>query len=50
MPRIVFIDADGGRREIEAAPGQSLMEAARANGIDAIEARCGGSGSCPRSS
>ena len=46
MPRIVFIDADGGRREIEAAPGQSLMEAARANGIDAIEARCGGMLTC----
>ena len=27
MPRIVFIDADGGRREIEAAPGQSLRVA-----------------------
>jgi 2Fe-2S ferredoxin len=46
MPRIVFIDADGGRREIEAAPGQSLMEVARANGIDAIEARCGGMLTC----
>ena len=46
MPRIVFIDASGVRREIEAAAGQSLMEAARASGIDAIEARCGGAMTC----
>lgn len=46
MPRIVFIDAAGTRREIEAAAGQSLMEAARTSGIEAIEARCGGVMSC----
>lgn len=46
MPRIVFIDATGVRREIEASAGQSLMEAARANGIDAIEAQCGGALTC----
>ncbi len=46
MPKVVFIDAAGTRREIEAAAGQTLMEAARANGIEAIEARCGGAMTC----
>ena len=46
MPRVVFIDADGRRREVQGVPGQSLMEAARANGVDAIEARCGGVLAC----
>jgi 2Fe-2S ferredoxin len=46
MPTVVFIDVEGRRREVDAEAGQSLMEAARANGIEAIEARCGGMLAC----
>ncbi|CAN7583937.1 2Fe-2S iron-sulfur cluster-binding protein [Ensifer adhaerens] len=46
MPKIVFIDADGTTKEIQAEIGQSLMSAAVQNGIDAIAAECGGSCAC----
>ncbi|MBS1844507.1 MAG: (2Fe-2S)-binding protein [Actinobacteria bacterium] len=46
MPRVSFIDADGSETTATAASGQSLMEAAIANGIDGIVAECGGNMMC----
>jgi len=45
MPRIIFIDPDGKRHEVEVAVGTTLLEAAHANDID-IEGACEGSLSC----
>ncbi len=46
MPKITFIESSGHAREIDAAPGQSLMLAATAAGVDGIAAECGGSCIC----
>jgi len=43
---VTFIAADGSTNRIDATPGLSLMENAVANGIDAIEAVCGGNAYC----
>jgi 2Fe-2S ferredoxin len=45
MPRVTFIERDGGRREVEAPLGLSLLEIAHSNGID-IEGACEGSLAC----
>lgn len=46
MVRIVFRDDAGTVTAIEATPGRSLMENAKAAGIAGIEAECGGSMVC----
>jgi ferredoxin, 2Fe-2S len=46
MPRIIFIEPDGSRREIEAPVGITLMEAAKQNGVNGILALCGGACAC----
>jgi len=46
MSTITFVNADGGRRTIEAAPGGTVMVAAVSNGIDGIVAECGGNAMC----
>ena len=46
MPRVTFIAADGTRKEVEAASGLSLMQAAVNNGVTGIVAECGGACSC----
>ena len=46
MPRIVFIEPDGTRREVTAPAGISLMEAAVANRVQGIVALCGGACAC----
>jgi ferredoxin, 2Fe-2S len=45
MPKIIFIERDGARREVDASPGMSVMEIARRHGID-IEGACEGSLAC----
>jgi 2Fe-2S ferredoxin len=45
MPRVIFIERDGRRREIEAPLGLSLLEIAHKNDID-IEGACEGSLAC----
>lgn len=45
MPRIIFIDPDGSRHEVEAPVGLSLLEVAHENDID-IEGACEGSLAC----
>lgn len=46
MPRVTYVAHDGTRTEIEVETGQSLMEAARENGLDGILGECGGSMMC----
>lgn len=46
MVRIVFRDEAGRTHEIAAEAGVSLMENAKAQGMDGIEAECGGSMVC----
>jgi 2Fe-2S ferredoxin len=45
MPRLIFIERDGSRRELSVPAGMSVMEAARDNGVD-IEGACEGSLAC----
>ncbi|RUO58582.1 2Fe-2S iron-sulfur cluster-binding protein [Pseudidiomarina insulisalsae] len=46
MPRVIFIDADGGQFEADVPVGQSIMESAIDNMIDGILGECGGVMSC----
>jgi 2Fe-2S ferredoxin len=46
MPKIVFAEPDGGRREIDAPLGLTLMEVARQHGVQGIVAQCGGACMC----
>jgi 2Fe-2S ferredoxin len=46
MAKILFIEPDGGRREIDAPLGVTLMEAARQHGVHGIVAQCGGACAC----
>jgi ferredoxin, 2Fe-2S len=46
MPKIVFIEPGGARREIDAPIGITLMEVARQHGIQGVVAQCGGACAC----
>ena len=46
MPKIVFTEPGGGRREIDAPLGITLMEAARQHGVQGVVAQCGGACAC----
>ena len=46
MTRIVFVEVNGTRHEVDAADGLSLMEAARNNDIPGIAGECGGLLAC----
>jgi ferredoxin, 2Fe-2S len=46
MVRVLFRDVDGKAMAIDAKPGVSLMESAKAADISGIEAECGGSMVC----
>jgi 2Fe-2S ferredoxin len=46
MPKIVFKEPEGSIREVEAANGNTIMEAAVDNGIDGTLAECGGACAC----
>ncbi len=46
MPRIIFTEPGGGRREIDAPAGITVMEAAVQNGVHGILALCGGACAC----
>ncbi len=45
MPKMVFIERDGRRREVEAPIGLSVLEIAHKHGVD-IEGACEGSLAC----
>jgi 2Fe-2S ferredoxin len=46
MPKITFIQPDGSSQTVEAEPGMTVMETARKNDIEGIEAECGGACAC----
>ena len=46
MPKIVFLDADGSRREFDVKAGYSVMEGAIENDVPGIVAECGGACAC----
>ena len=46
MPKITFIDTQGGSRSVDAEAGSTVMEAAIKNDVPGIEAECGGACSC----
>jgi 2Fe-2S ferredoxin len=46
MVKIAYIDPDGTRHDVDAAPGMNLMEAAVKNGVTSIEGECGGALAC----
>jgi ferredoxin, 2Fe-2S len=45
MPKMVFVERDGTRREVDAPPGLSVLEIAHRHDID-IEGACEGSLAC----
>ena len=45
MPKMIFVERNGNRREVDAPIGLSLLEIARRNDID-IEGACEGSLAC----
>lgn len=46
MPKIIYIEHDGTRHEVEAAAGSTVMENAIRNSINGILAECGGACAC----
>jgi 2Fe-2S ferredoxin len=46
MVKVIFIDPDGKRHEVEADEGMTLMEAAVKNMVPGIDADCGGACAC----
>jgi 2Fe-2S ferredoxin len=46
VPEVIFIERDGSSRRIEVEAGMSVMRAAVDNGIEGIEAICGGLCAC----
>ena len=46
MPRIIYLNALGDRREVEVPPGNTLMEGALDAGVAGILADCGGACAC----
>lgn len=46
MPQITYVQADGERRSVAAAPGATVMLTAVAHNIPGILAECGGAAMC----
>jgi 2Fe-2S ferredoxin len=46
MPKITFIEYDGTVHDVEAEPGETVMEAAMRGSVAGIVAECGGSCTC----
>jgi ferredoxin, 2Fe-2S len=46
MAKITFIQPDGAEQVVDAAPGVTVMEAAKLNMVPGIEAECGGACAC----
>ena len=46
MALITFIDFEGTQRQVDAANGDSVMEAATSNDVPGIDADCGGACAC----
>ena len=46
MGKITFVMPDGSRREVEAAPGETLLAIAQRHGISELEGACEGAMAC----
>lgn len=46
MVKVVFVQPDGDEIEVDAREGWSLMQVAQSEGVEGIEAECGGSCAC----
>lgn len=46
MPRVIYHDVNGGRREIRVENGSTVMEGAVDNDVAGIVAECGGACAC----
>ena len=46
MVKITFVQPDGSQQVVDATPGMTVMEAAKANLVPGIEAECGGACAC----
>jgi ferredoxin, 2Fe-2S len=46
MPKITFIQPDGTEQAVEGQLGMTVMETAKKNLVDGIEAECGGACAC----
>ena len=46
MPKITYIQPDGSEKVVDAEVGLTVMEAAKKNLVDGIEAECGGACAC----
>ena len=46
MPKITFIQPDGREQIIEGQSGATVMETAKKNDVEGIEAECGGACAC----
>lgn len=46
MAKIIYIENNGARHEVEVKPGMTVMEGARDNGVPGIDADCGGACAC----
>ncbi len=46
MVKITFVQEDGTRQVVEAAPGLTVMEAAKTEDVPGIDAECGGACAC----
>jgi 2Fe-2S ferredoxin len=46
MPNVTYIEPNGKQRVIDVPAGWSLMQSATSNGVEGIEAACGGSCAC----
>ncbi len=45
MPKVVFIERNGNRKEVRASAGVTLLQVAQANGVD-MEGACEGAMAC----
>lgn len=46
MAKITFVEPSGSKRSIDVPDGMSLMQAATMNGVEGMEAACGGFCAC----
>jgi 2Fe-2S ferredoxin len=46
MPKVIFVDSEGARREVDVEAGHTIMEAAIDNDVPGIVAECGGACAC----
>jgi 2Fe-2S ferredoxin len=46
MPNVTYIEPSGNQRVVNVPVGWSIMQSATSNGVEGVEAECGGSCAC----